>query len=261
MKKFKNFLGRPVVTAALFALAILLLAGGTVGGTRAALTIESQYYNSEVIVKNIGVELVELDKDGDYVIVSGKDALMGPDTPIAQQIAADTRLLPGKVYPETLAVLNTGEINEYVRVSVFKYWVNEDGTKNSEMDSKWIRLGFVTDGGWTIDGSRDDDNAVYTGSCTEERTVLYYSDPIGPDYDLQTTPFLESVKIDDTICRKVSQSTSVENRVVDGVNRTVTVYTWTFIYNGKQFCIDVLVDGVQDHNVTDAKISAWGVDK
>ena len=185
------------------------------------------------------------------MVVSGDNALMGPDTPIAQEIAADNRVLPGKVYPETLAVQSSGDINEYVRVSVFKYWVNEDGSKNSEMDSQWIQLGFVTDGGWSIDDE----------STTEERTILYYSDLIGPDYELQTTPFLESVKIDDTICTKVTQSTTTETKEVDGKEVTVTVYTWTFIYNGKQFCIDVLVDGVQDHNATDAKMSAWGVDK
>ena len=154
-------------------------------------------------------------------------------------IKADKKLLPGKTYPEVLAVRNTADINEYVRVSVFKYWLDENGNKFADMNSDWIELGFVTDGKWSID----------KGSSTEERTVLYYSDPVAPGKE--TTEFLESVTINDVILTKVSQSTSVQNNV--------TVIKTTFIYNGKQFCIEVLVDGVQDHNADQAKLSAWGV--
>ena len=48
MKKFRDFLGRPTVTAVLLALALVLLGGSTIGGTRAALTIQSRDYNSHV---------------------------------------------------------------------------------------------------------------------------------------------------------------------------------------------------------------------
>ena len=41
----------------------------------------------------------------------------------------------------------------------------------------------------------------------------------------------------------------------------VTVIRTTYIYNGNRFCIDVIVDSVQDHNAEQAKISAWGVNK
>lgn len=241
MKKFREFLSKPAVTAVLFALALLLLGSSTVAGARAALNIQSEYYNSEVEVLDIGVALVEKQSDDSFKVVVGKNALMGEKTPIAQMIKADKKLLPGKTYPEVLAVRNTADINEYVRVSVFKYWLDENGNKFADMNSDWIELGFVTDGKWSID----------KGSSTEERTVLYYSDPVAPGKE--TTEFLESVTINDVILTKVSQSTSVQNNV--------TVIKTTFIYNGKQFCIEVLVDGVQDHNADQAKLSAWGVNK
>ncbi len=239
MKKFREFLSKPAVTAVLFALALLLLGSSTVAGARAALNIQSEYYNSEVEVLDIGVALVEKQSDDSFKVVVGKNALMGEKTPITQMIKADKKLLPGKTYPEVLAVRNTADINEYVRVSVFKYWLDENGNKFADMNSDWIELGFVTDGDWSID----------QGSSTEERTVLYYAKPVAPGKE--TTEFLESVTINDVILTKVSQSTSVQNNV--------TVIKTTFIYNGKQFCIEVLVDGVQDHNADQAKLSAWGV--
>lgn len=241
MKKFRTFLSKPVVTAVLFALALLLLGSGTVGGARAALNIQSEYYNSEVELYDIGVALIEKQADDSFKVVAGKNALMGETSQIGAAIKADGKLLPGKTYSEVLAVRNTAEINEYVRVSVFKYWQDANGNKVPEMDSKWIKLGFVTGNGWTIDES----------STTEERTMLYYGTDIAPGMD--TTPFLSTVTIDDTVLTKVSQSTSVENGV--------TVIRTTYIYNGNRFCIDVIVDSVQDHNAEQAKISAWGVNK
>ncbi|MBQ3895361.1 MAG: hypothetical protein II739_08545, partial [Clostridia bacterium] len=118
-------------------------------------------------------------------------------------------------------------------------WLDENGNKFPEMNSEWIELGFVTGNGWSID----------TSSSTEERTVLYYADPIAPGEE--TTEFLDSITINDVILTKVSQSTSVENGV--------TVIRTSFIYNGKQFCLEVIADSVQDHNADQAKRSAWGV--
>ena len=243
MKKFREFLSKPVVTVVLFALALLLLGSGTVGGARAALNIQSEYYNSEVELYDIGVALIEQQANGNFKAVAGKNALMGETSPIAEAIKKDGKLLPGKTYPEVLAVRNTAEINEYVRVSVFKYWIDEKGSKFPEMNSDWIELSFVTGNGWEIDRT--------PGSDTEERTILYYADAIAPG--AETTPFLASVKINDTVLTKVNQTTEVKNGV--------TVITTSYIYNGKQFCLEVIVDSVQDHNAEQAKISAWGVNK
>ena len=245
MKKLKEFLGKPLVTGALFAVALALLLIGSIGGTRAALTIQSEYYNSEVEVLNIGVALIELDADGKYQEVSGKNALMGENTPIGKAVKIENseskKFYVGKKYPETLAVRNTADIDEYVRVAVYKYWLDENGNKFPEMDSQWIELGFVTTGNWSIDAE----------STTEERTVLYYSEPIAPGED--TTEFLESVSINKQATKKITKTETVEGNV--------TKISWTYDYNGKQFCLEVYVDSVQDHNPDTAKVSAWGVNK
>ena len=243
MKKFREFLSKPVVTVVLFALALLLLGSGTVGGARAALNIESQYYNSEVELYDIGVALLEQQANGNFKVVAGKNALMGESTPIAAAVKTDGKLRVGVKYPEVLAVRNTAEINEYVRVSVYKYWIDEKGNKFPEMDSNWIQLDFVTGNGWTIDKT--------PGSSTEERTILYYEPVLAPGEE--STPFLSSVLIDNALVNKVKES---QETIGDK-----TVIKWEYIYNGKQFCLEVIVDSVQDHNAEQAKISAWGVNK
>lgn len=243
MKKFREFLSKPVVTAVLFALALLLLGSGTVGGARAALNIQSEYYNSEVELYDIGVALIEKQADNSFKAVAGKNALMGATSQIAAAVKNDGKLRVGVKYPEVLAVRNTAEINEYVRVSVYKYWIDEKGNKFPEMDSDWIKLDFVTGEGWSIDST--------PGSSTEERTILYYEYALAPGEE--STPFLSSVLIDNSLVNKVKES---QETIGDK-----TVIKWEYIYNGKQFCIDVIVDSVQDHNAEQAKISAWGVNK
>ncbi|MBQ3802680.1 MAG: hypothetical protein II845_03185 [Oscillospiraceae bacterium] len=225
MKKFRDLISRPSVTVALFALALVLLGGSTVGGARAALTVESQYYNSQVQTSSIDVALLE-----NGAAVSGEGALF------SKLLGEDESLKIGKKYDESLAVQNTGSISEYVRVSVYQYWMDEQGNKVPEMDSQWIKLGFVTGGGWTIDED----------SSTEERTVLYYADPL--DSGASSSPFLNSVTIDERAARTVTQTGETE-------------ITTTYVYNGKSFCVEVHVDGVQTHNADQAKLSAWGVNK
>ena len=245
MKKIREFLSRPAVTAVLFALALLLLGSSTVGGARAALNIQSEYYNSEVELLNIGVALLEDQGEGgiqNFVVVSGKGGLMGENSPIAKIVKAEKgKLYAGRAYPESLAVRNTADINEYVRVAVYKYWVDEQGKKYPDMNSDWITLNFDLSGDWSIDDT--------LGSTTEERTILYYSKLLAPGEE--TTPFLKSIVISKEATRVVEESELTADNTL--------LIKWEYVYNGKQFCLEVLVDGVQDHNVDQAKLSAWGI--
>ena len=91
MKKFRDFLSRPAVTATLLALALVLLGGSTIGGTRAALTIQSKDYQARVNVSNIDVALLENGtvKEGSNVLL--QDLL---------KRHGDTKLIAGKKYEE-----------------------------------------------------------------------------------------------------------------------------------------------------------------
>ena len=230
MKKIHEFLSRPVVTVLLFALAIGLLAGSGVGGARAALNIQSEIYESTVVLPTIGVQLLE--KKGDkFTPVEGDllEALLGEDKV----------LKPGKIYKEGLAVRNTGTIDEFVRVTVQKYWLDAKGNKTPAMDSDWIQLGFVTGGGWVIDDA----------ATTEERTVLYYTSalPVGED----STPLMESITLDGKVAKMVTQTRDP----AEGYPATITT---TFNYDGYKLCLEATVDSVQTHNGQAAVKSAWG---
>lgn len=252
MKKFREFLSRPTVTVTLLALALVLLAGSTVGGARAALTIQSRDYTSHVELYDLGVALQESNDGTTWTTVAEYDKDLKtrsrtPDALMQHLLGSDPKLIAGKKYPEMLRVFNkrrdggTQAIDEYVRVTVYKYWMTPGGSKTPELSSDWIKLEFANGDGWTID----------TASSTEERTVLYYSPVLAGN--AASTPFLKSITIDK---ETVKQMTRTESKVGN-----VTVVTWTYDYNGYQFCLDVYVDAVQTHNVADAKTSAWGVNK
>lgn len=226
MAKFRAFLAKPAVTVLLFLLAIGLLTGGGVGGARAALSVQSEVYESTVELPSIGVQLLENGQ-----AVSGDGALM------KSMLGGDTVLKPGKTYSEVLAVQNNGTIDEFVRVTVQKYWLDSTGAKAPFMDSSWITLGLVTDG-WVVD----------TAASTEERTVLYYTSAL-PAGSAPVT-FMESVTLDGKIAQKVTQ-----NAVKSG---DLTTITTVFDYDGYQLCLKASVDSVQTHSGQEAVKSAWG---
>lgn len=221
----KKLVGSTLSTVALFAIAAALIIGGAVGVTKAAPTYVSNNYRAEVEVPDLGTALVE----------NGEDV---GDEGLLQGITGNVK--PGKKYDEVLAVRNTRNSDEYVRVTVRKYWTDKDGNKLRDRDTDLIDLEFDTTGGWTIDD----------GSTTDERTVLYYAHvlPVGRTSD----PFTKSLTISKDLPVLVTQ----EREEVDGG----TVITTTYTYDDVLFVVEADVDAVQTHSPVEAILSAWGVD-
>ncbi len=215
---FKKILRSPITTVLLFVLAVALLLGGTIGGVRAApLTPMSQSYRASMETSSIAIALVE--NDGEP---------LGPDASILESLANGKEPFKvGKTYSEKLVVRNTGSIGTYIRVSVYKYWRDGNG-KAVNLDPSLIAIKFNTSDGWTID----------TDASTEERTVLYYTNPIAPESD--TTSFIDSVTIDGKIVKMLNDDQK------------------SYVYDGITFYIDVVADAVQDHSGEAAMLSAWG---
>ena len=134
---------------------------------------------------------------------------------------------------------NSGSIEEYVRVYIYKYWENEDGTKNQELTPDMIALNLVNLGSdWMIDEE----------ASTEERTVLYYRHILGVDEE--SVPFTDTLTVNGVVAAKVSQVVEI-----NGKYKTIkTIYE----YDGVQFGVEVEADAVQTHNAEDAIWSAWG---
>ena len=167
--KIKKFITSPAGTMGAFALAVGLLASSSVGGARAALTYYSETYTSRVQMYDIGVTLLENDKEISWRNYdSRKDNgswLEEKGVLLENMVPEGEKFKIGVWYPEELKVMNSGTINQYVRVSLYKYWLDENGEKVQTLTPDLIDLELQTDNGWMIDEE----------SSTDERTILYYN--------------------------------------------------------------------------------------
>ena len=221
----------------LLVLACGLLVGGTIGTARAVPLIESQFFSAGVETYEIGVTLVENGSavssrnyvtNSNYVWEEGYGVLLG------NLVKSGESFQLGRVYPEALTVQNSGRIDEYVRVNLYRYWVDKNGNKVQSLSPDMIDLHLVTGNGWVVDEA----------SSTTERTVLYYTKvlPTGG-----TTPaFTDTLTVSGQLPYLVTPSTK-DN-----------VITTTYDYEGVSFQVEAEVDAVQTHSPEAAIWSAWG---
>lgn len=247
MKKRKRLIGSREGTMLLAGAAVVLLLASGVGTTRAALTYYSENYTAQVELKNIGVTLVETSGQGTKDISSRDYTGNGNEwNETTGELLTDMlkesgdKLQLGRAYTEALSVRNTGTIDEYVRVRIYKSWTDPDGAKNTTLSPSLIELN-LTGNGWLVDEA----------SSTEERTVLYWPGILKAG--ATTAALSDTLTIDPSIGNKVTKETVTDEA---GVTTTTT----SFKYNGVKFRLQVEVDAVQTHNAAEAIKSAWGVD-
>lgn len=264
MKK-RSFLTSKGGIAVLAAAAVVLLGISSVTGARAALQYRSEIYASQVEMYDIGVSLLE-NGEANENIVSHRNYNSRSDNGTWDKTipgkllehmlsdAGETSIQPGKKYPEEILVKNTGTIDEYVRVTIYKYWLDKDGnvtegylgpeelegrkktqTSAPELTPDLIDLHLINESDWIKDES----------ASTAERTVLYYAHRL--DANAVTQPLSDTFSIDGSIATKVNQTTEA-----DGTIRT------TYAYDGYSYVLEAKVDAVQDHNAEAAIQSAWG---
>ena len=281
MKKIKKIITSPIFSIAAVVLAAGLLIFSSVGGARAALTYFSDDYKAQVNQYDIGVTLLE---NGEPVAY--RDYIYGRDdegnrtgtgtwneTPgeghwgplCAKMLGAGEKLKLGKEYPEAISIRNSGTINEFARVTLYKYWKkgeNKDLTK----DPSLIKLHLTPGTAWDIDYSAtgktwfeaDDPNYAKASDTNDERAVLYYKSLLNSKQDA-SAPLSDTLTIDDKVALMVDQvSKEVGKETVDGVTYTTTTITTTYIYDGCEFVIEAHVDAIQEHNAAAAAKSAWG---
>ena len=124
MKKKRNI----KIPVLLLCVSVLLLLASTVGSARAALTYYSENYAMEVTVSSIGVTLAENGKPVSYRNYLKDDwSDSGSGELLTDLIPAGERLIPGKTYPEALSVTNSGAIDSYVRVLLYRSWQDSAG--------------------------------------------------------------------------------------------------------------------------------------
>ena len=234
MSKIKKIL-TPRVTMGLFVLALILLLMSSVSGTRAALSYVSDDYTAEMELQEIGVALLENGKQVSGQARGLSDSTVVTGDPLLTQIPGEgQKFILNKAYDEKLSVQNLGEINEYVRVTVYRYWADAEGNKRTDLNPAFIGLDFKDgENGWVIDKN--------------SQTLLYHTGVLG--HGDVTDPFVEHLTVDDEINNVYTRTEDEEGNIV-----------YTYDYDGAYVCVKAVVDAVQDHNAEAAMKSAWGVD-
>ena len=272
MKNLKKWITSTRGTLVLFVLAAGLLAFSTIGSAWAALKYFSEIYKGHVEMYGIGVSLMEKDaNDEEAEIVAYRDYDRGTqdewtETPGDEHIGVllegmlgeGEELVPGKVYPEEISCKNTGTIDQYVRITLYKYWIrpvgskveaadetdsDEKGLTTQDLSPATIQFTFPNlDSDWILD--------TENSAETEERQIYYYNKLLKAGEDTTATPLTDTIRIDPSIARYMKRTESDDGKTI----------TMTYRYDGWQFCVEATVDAVQDHNAEDAIKSAWGRD-
>lgn len=221
---------------------VALLAFSTVGSTRAALTYYSENYAMEVTVGSIGVTLQENGASVSYRNYIKDDwSDSGSGELLTKLVPEGESLAPGKRYEEALSVANSGAIDTYVRVSLYRSWQDDEGKKLTGLSPELIEFDLTEGSGWIVDEK----------ASTPERMVLYYTKVLPSE---GSTPALcDGVRISNDIYREV-ENVSVEETAEGKVFRT------EYLYDGCWMNVKAEVDAVQTHNAAEAIKSAWGVD-
>ena len=259
MKQNKKKLSKR--TLALAAVAVLLFASGGFMGTRAQLSITSQDYEGHFKLDHLQVHLIENGRD----VCGGHNTLDGTRKSSGKLIQyLKGKFDPGRAYKEEIAARNgTGENNEpvdqFVRLSIRKYWKNPEGEKDPSMKPDLIQLTYNSskDEAWFNDKNdkayNDKNWVINPKETTTERTTYYYRTTLAGGET--SAPVVNKLKIDGKIVDDVVIHEPDENNVI----------TYEYKYDGYIACIEADVQAVQTHNADGnadyaAIRSIWGVD-
>ena len=268
-------------TLALLTITALLFAGGSFAGTRAALTYFSEDYTAAFELDHLQVHLLENDKDvcgGNNkmdTVHRSDDATAQPksekykgnlleylgytndthygDAAVYTIGGTPGKVSPGRVYKEKISAENGSNIDQYVRLTVRKYWV-KDGVKVTSLNPEQIRLVYGKDD--TSKKAADQYNKSAWTRNPEESTAeseTYYLKKMLPG-GAKSEALFDSLSIDASIADK-SHMKEDTSQSEDGV----TVVTYTYDYDDYTFYIEADVQAIQTHNVNDAIKSLWGV--
>lgn len=230
MQMIKNLsLQAKIALIVLCAVLVGCLAMIAVTPARSALVFQSEEYEAEIQQTHIGVVLTENGKEisGDGALIADPRVLLGEDT----------SLEIGKLYNEELSVRNaSGDMDEYVRLTVRKYWAaaseaaqNETPvvSKTDALNPAYITLAYDADskGDWVFSSEESND----------ERLVFYYKHVLKAGEDA-ATPAVTAIGVDESL-KNATES-----------------------YADCWLGLAAQVDSVQVNNAPAAAKSAWGVD-
>ena len=261
-------------TLALLAATAVLLGSGSYTGTRAALQYFSEDYRGGFKLQHLQVHLLENGKDvckgantkytvhrtdgsnptkqdkyvGNLVEYMGYSNDDHSGNSAAYQVGKPGEVVPGKKYEERIAARNGRDINEYVRLTVKKYWVDSDKNKDTRMDPELIKLSY---GGKAYNSSAW---AINSKEHSAESDTYYLRKMLKGGET--SADLFDTLQIDASVYKlgnKKTTTTTPEDK------EGVTVITYEYDYDDFTFYIEADVQAIQTHNVNDAIGSLWGV--
>lgn len=259
MKRLMAFFKRRPIFCTLLAAAVLMTAFSGVQTSRAALTTASNNYQAQLVTDTeIHAALLE-----NGTVVTDSAGVTDPADPNSRKTLLND-LVPsgqtfhlGQNYDEALTVKNTGSIDEYVRVIVYRYWTDANGKKLTNLDPALIQIGFkngadpngalspLGTNGWVLDPA---------ASASKERVVLYYSKSL--EASDTTSALMDTLRISGDLADRIIKT---ETTTTEG-DKTYTTITASYPYENMTFVLEVEVDCVQTHNAEAAIQSAWGAE-
>jgi len=182
---------------------LILIGVGVTGGTYTYFRTESSPAQNQVNTKSLELALVgDVETEG---------------------IVYTDELVPGGIIKKEVAVQNTKDLPMYVRVVLYKYWmdVNEERTKANKDYQAITEDIYIcgTTSDWII-GEGDED----------EQLILYYKKVLQPGET--TSSFMKSIELTDAF------GNTLENRGIG---------------------IEIEANGVQIYSAQEAMMSEWGV--
>lgn len=192
-----------VITAA------LLLIAAAIGGATAYYRSETQA-DTRLSAGNLEIGLFE--KSGEaYKAKEG--------------VPMGGTVMPGAVVNYPVYAKNTADYELYMRITIRKFWEDQDGNKKTDLDAKYIKLIIDRPKDWIIDDS-DSENG--------EELTLYFRRPIKADEN--TGDILKKIEIENI-------SSSEQNE-----------------YAGLRARVFLDADAVQKTAAQEAILSEWGLD-
>ena len=201
---------------ALLIAAAILLACGTFAAAKTVLNIRSEFYRAQFYLNHLQVHLIENGQDvcgraghdndldsgskvsGELASVLGYEHKTGSDEKLGS-------VEPGKLYKEEIAARNGSDIDEFVRLTVRKYWMEQKTgnngktvlVKSSALRPDRIRLYY---GG--KEGYNSKSWAVNKKESTAESNTYYYRKDLSagnipkpePGYVMKSSLFSLGVK-------------------------------------------------------------------
>ena len=213
----KKFLSSPAVTAAFFVLGVALILFGAVNAILAAPKIQSSDYKAQMTLSHVKTELIE-----------NEQGVEGDGKMLVNLLPAGKGFEFGTEYKEEIKAKNNGDVDEYVRIKIRKFWTDDKG-KRVDLEPAMIELGLGE--GW------NQDNAA----STAEEMVFYYNDILKAGEE--TPAVVKTIRVNPDVLYKLKSAQDQQD---------------DYLYQNMKFNLDATVEAVQTHNGEDAMISAWG---